>query len=381
MIEMDTSQEGQGGSQPQPPAEPIKKEDIKVTRQPADPDASERPAIPDIEEALRGKLIADAEKDKGRPQYVNRASSIGDICERSLVYARTHYDQKPAAELGLQRAFHEGRLHERAFKKDLLDAGVDFVEPEMGFMDQQTKTSGHMDMAIPDGSTRWPLEFKSCASSTFNALAKYGRWDFMKAIPELVKRGKYWLSKYPGQVQMYGFFKAEQWAIVIFKNKDNGAYKQFNVRLDLLYVDQLLEKSKRVNAVVDQALEDKGAGQELDAKYCDAHYPERIKERSLYCKGCWFNHLCLPDIDFNAPLKIEQDPEFEEKLARWHSLKKAAAEYDKLNKELTGQCQGRENVMVGRFHVTGKKNVKGTWLKKIETIDEEEDQAQEVKTS
>lgn len=48
------------------------------------------------------------------------------------------------------------------------------------------------------------------------------------------------------------------------------------------------------------------------------------------------------------------DAELEAKLARYLELKERAAEFEKLKKELKPLFEGQEEIVIGRFKVTGK---------------------------
>jgi len=152
-------------------------------------------------------------------------------------------------------------------------------------------------------------------------------------------------------MQLYLFLHNLEFGIILFKDKSSGALKQVEVNLDLEFVEQIIQTAERINEAINEK-------QEL----------ERIKDRDA-CKKCPFNHVCLPDINFGEPLKIEDDPDFEIRLDKFYELKFFSDEYKKVEKVVNERCKGRANVLVGKYHITGKEDVRGAWRKKIEVVE------------
>lgn len=305
------------------------------------------------------------------PCHSNRASQIGDPCERSLVYRRIAWDKAERPTIERQLNFDEGNLHEGAVMVDLQKAGVKVIEQQISFIDRQTNITAHLDAVVEVDDVMFPLEFKSCSPFIYDALAKYGPEDYLKAMEQLGELYP-WLKKYPAQVLIYCFFKALPTGIIIFKNKANGRLLQFFVDLEpnIGYLDQVFEKAKRVNQFVGKFF---GPSGEMlvpaEAKEAEALLPARLNDRDE-CRGCDFKGLCLPDIDFGAPLQIKDDPGFEAKVDRFFLFENFAKQYDDLNDTLKEQCRGVENLILGKFHITGKADAKGAWRKKIVFIDD-----------
>lgn len=310
------------------------------------------------------------------PNQSNRASQIGTPCERSLVYSRIAWDKAERATVERQLNFDEGHLHEANLMSDLLKLGVKVIEQQVAFIDRQTNITAHLDAVVDwdfeDGSSqRFPLEFKSCAPYIYDALSRYKPDEYVKAMTELGKLYS-WLKKYPAQILTYCFCKALPTGIIIFKNKANGRLLQFFIDLEsnMDYLNDIFEKAKRINTVVGNFFAPSGEMKvAADSKEAEAILPKRINDRDE-CKFCDFKALCLPDIDFGKPLQLKDDPDFEAKVDEYFLLKNFASRYDDLNETLKGECRGVENLIVGKYHVTGKENAKGAWLKTIEFIDD-----------
>lgn len=322
--------------------------------------------FPDLEKMLYDSA---ANRRKVYPCHTNRASAIGDPCIRSLVYSRLRWEDQELYSVESQMIFDEGNNQEPIVVRDMMKIGIDVLEQQRDFNDETTQITGHIDgvLKFPGNDYLFPAEIKSCSPHIFDSLQGFGKFDYMEAMETLGADGKPWLLKYPAQLHLYMYFKGKEWGLAIFKNKSTGQHKVFIVRLDMDLVDEIFKKAIKINEIV-KKYKDQPEDKRSD-DFFESIIPEKIKDRTI-CSKCNFKTVCLPDIDFGAPIKIEDDPLFEEKLDRYFEIEKDGKEYAKLNKVLTEQCRGRENSIVGKYHVTGKKSGNG-WRKKIELIKKE----------
>lgn len=304
------------------------------------------------------------------PCHTNRASAIGGPCVRQLVYKRIAWDKAERGTIERQLVFDEGHHHEKRVMLDLMEMGVEIIEQQVAGKDEQTGITYHLDAIVLCDGEKYPLEIKSCAPHIFQALERYDSETGYQIAMEEIGRFYPWLKKYPAQTMIYCFGKALEKGIIIFKNKSNGRLKQFTIHLDLDYLSEIFEKAKVVNGYVEKIEAIKGFKADLeDPEKADKMLPKRISDTDE-CKYCDHSHLCLPNIDFGAPLKIEDDPGFENDLDNLHLFEQAAKHYNKLHDKIKAQCKNIANKIVGKYHITGKENKKGAWLKKIEIIDE-----------
>jgi len=316
--------------------------------------------VPNLVEAVRANY---AKQIKNFPCHKNRASSIGDPCMRRLVLDRVAWEHKQKHSVSLQMVFEEGNLHEGKVLKDLTEAGFIIIEQQVSYQDKSSGITGHIDAIVVHEGKSVPIEIKSCAPHIFMALKDYPQDKYLDAMEDLGKRYP-WLKKYPAQIMIYLFAKSAETGIVLFKNKSNGQLKQFNVELDLIYVDFLFKKSHQINSYVER-IENNQIN--IENGSADKYLPDRINEKE-HCEGCNFNHICLPDIKFGPSLTIKDSPIFEKMIDRWVVEKHQNSGYDKLNKEVNQLCKGVENIIVGKYHITGKQGKKG-WLKSIEKVE------------
>ncbi len=306
------------------------------------------------------------------PQPNNRASNIGALCERQLVYNRIAWQDRERPTIERQLIFDEGNLHERQTMIELLSAGITVIEQQVAGFDEGAGLSWHLDAIIIWNDSRYPFEIKSCAPYVFDALIKYNEDEFKKAMDEL---GKFypWLRKYPAQVLTYCNGKKLPTGIIVFKNKMNGRLKQFNVHTvdHVEYYNELVKKSKRIDKLVAGIKRKK-----LDLKGAEKSLPEKIKDPDE-CKFCDFRLLCLPDVDFGSPLSLLDDEGIIKKIDLWYKYGLIAKEHKQLNDELNTILKGRKNTIMGIFHVDGKASKSGAWLKKITIIQDEDREALE----
>jgi hypothetical protein len=326
------------------------------------------PKTPDFPDLVGGIYNLHAANIRISPCHANRASSIGAPCLRQLIYSRIAWQKATKVAVETQLIFDEGNLQEREVLLDLTKAGFTVIEQQVAGMDDSTKISWHIDAIVLYKERRFPLEIKSCAPYIFEALQKYGPHEFRRAMEEIGSR-YIWLKKYPAQVLTYCFGKGESDGLILFKNKSNGRLKQFVLSLNdnLQYLDGLFDKAKKINEVV--AAFEAANFPDVETPAGAAFLPERINDLDE-CRFCSFAAICLPDVDFGKPLTIEQDPGFEATLERWFTVQELKKEMTDLEEVVNQRVYGRDNVLAGKFHITGKKSKSGAWLKKIVIIDD-----------
>lgn len=269
-----------------------------------------------------------AKRIKTYPHPNNRASECGNPCIRFLVLSRLHSDKKALHDVGLQRIFDEGNLHEFAVLRELQDAGFQIIEQQRPFEWKKFRLTGRIDAKISINGTAIPLEIKSCSPNIFQHI--------LNLPPEEMTKSKYsWVRRYPGQIMAYMLMDGKEEGIIIFKNKSTGEKCQKNFKLDLEYTEEILKKLERVNECI--------AKNEIP--------PVEVSEE---CKRCGFmKTMCYPDQDYGPGFDLISDEEVEVKLIRWDELKEKAKEYEELDKELKEIFKGK-SAIVGDFKVESK---------------------------
>ena len=288
-------------------------------------DALEIPDIPGILDEETAKRI------KSWPHPQNRASEAGHPCVRFLVLSRTKSNLKALHDVGLQRIFDEGNLHEDALIRAIQDANLRVVEQQRAYEWAKFQLAGRIDGKLAVNGTMVPLEIKSCSPNAFASLRE--------TSPEDMVKSKYpWIRKYPAQILLYLLMEGVELGLMLFKNKATGEILQKVFRLDgpaLEYAESVLKKLEAVNNHV-------RGGTVPNPIFIDD------------CKGCPFAKTsCYPDQDYGPGVDIMNDPELELKLARRAELESSAKEFSALDAEIKEGFRGRTAV-VGEWMIESK---------------------------
>lgn len=284
---------------------------------------------PDIVAALDART---ASRIKQYPHPTNRASEAGHPCVRFLVLSRIAPELKTLHDIGLQRIFDEGNLHEDALMRELMDAGIRVVEQQRPYTWPKFELSGRIDAKIAVNGAYIPLEVKSCSPNVFAAIRDMAPSDMLKS--------KYpWLRKYPAQILLYMLMEGVDTGIMLFKNKTTGekCQKLFVLGDDMLvYAETILKKLEEVNAWVRK-------GEAPPAVRC----PD--------CDGCGFAKTsCFVGQDYGPGMDIIIDrADLEAKLARRAELAEAAKEYAELDEELKEAFRGKSAV-IGEWKIESR---------------------------
>jgi len=270
-----------------------------------------------------------AEKIKVYPVHTNRASALGDPCERRLVLERTDWNKKAAYDLRLQYIFDEGNHQEKAIKRDLADAGIDVIGQQRPVEWKEHNITGHMDGFVLVDDVQIPLEVKTSSPFTWVKIDTYE--DLMR-----LSRSRPWLAKWSAQMQIYLLLAEYEEGIILIKNKTSGQFKQIDVSLDYNYAEALIQKADRIESHVKNGTR-----------------PDFVQDQSL-CLDCPLAHVCMPPLDYGDELEIVTDAEIIEMLERRMVLRPAKKEYDDLDKVVKAALGERKNALVGNYRATTK---------------------------
>ena len=210
------------------------------------------------------------------PCRSNRASSMGDPCERRLVYERTSWNKKALHDVGLQYIFDLGKEQESIALSDLREAGLQVVEQQRPFDWPQYEISGHIDCKVAvNGNRPFPLEIKGLSPWIFASI---------DSIADMHTAKQTWARKMPAQLTLYLLMDNQEEGAFLFKNKLTGRLKQIPLSLDYAYGEALLQKAERINKHMREGT-----------------LPDHTTEQSL-CEDCSFSHICLPESTGPHPL-------------------------------------------------------------------------------
>ena len=276
---------------------------------------------------IAAAVISEKEKKiKSWPVNANHASQAGHPCTKYLVLYRTHSQDRPMHEVGLQFIFDRGNAIEPIALREIEDAGFRVVEQQRPYEWKELQLTGRIDAKISVNGGLYPLEVKALSPYDFPKLN--GVEDFMAS-------GKIWLMKYPAQLMLYMLMEGIDQGVFYIKNGLNWWPKCIWVDLDYDYADGVVRRLEAVNKHVAEGTQ-----------------PEGINDPGL-CPDCDFFHICLPEIRREA-LAIEDDPELEAQIERWEELKSANAEYKKLDDLLKKKLEGKERAVIGNYLIMGK---------------------------
>jgi len=317
--------------------------------------------IPDLAQAVADTK---AKKIKRYPCHVNRASGLGYAvpelggCIRRGVYERTHWEDKELHDVGLQFVFDEGNHQEKQVYRDILEAGYEIIEAQTSYSWDTYQITGHIDGKImckdEEGKpVAIPVEIKTMHPQIYSTIHKFE--DF---------RIKTWHRPYMAQITLYMLMQNIDTAIFILKDKSSGRLKQIQVGLDYELGEACVRTAEAINEHVAKKT-----------------LPDRVEDIDV-CKDCPYKLLCHPDKNFGTELKIADDPSLESKIDRYFQVEEAKKEAKDLWDNITDKCKGTAknkdgsygelNVLLGKYHVTGKPTAKGSFRTKVVTIESEE---------
>lgn len=286
--------------------------------------------------------------------HVNRASGLGDDCERRLTYDRTAWEQKELHDVHLQRIFDEGNLHERALLRELADAGIEVIQQQDDLRLEHQNITGHVDGVIVVGSKAVPLEIKSMSEHIWNAIAFRGPGVYEWTAVHEKFQAKPWTRKYCAQLQIYMLAKNTDAAILLLKNKQTGGLAQINMDLDYDYAESLLQRAERINAHV--------AADTL---------PDRIAYDPDVCSRCPYFHICLPDYQAGPPIKFVAEEQIRLQCDIRAEMEPAHHEYSRADKTVKdwAKAQDADRMVVAGSYLIERRTAGGRTMVTIQQME------------
>lgn len=285
-------------------------------------------------------------KDQSRPKFKppwpvtsNWASKLAHPCERWLYYNRTAWDKREQRDWkGIGRL---GNVIHDLWKMDRMADGYTVIQHEMPLsktLRDVHQIAGKIDGRIGKGDIRPVLyEFKSMNEFDY---ARINTYD------DILNHSKEYIRSYIGQIQIYLHDNQEAHGIFVLCNKANLDWKWIRVNLNLPYVEELLERAKRINDAV------------------ETHEPPKRIPYGKICERCDFKMVCLPDI-INDGYPLIDDQYLERLVEERETLRLSHFRYEELDDEAKSiaKIAGRDFILGTNWKVAITK----TETKKIET--------------
>ncbi len=276
------------------------------------------------------------------PCHTNRASSIGELCLRKLVYMRLNYKETAPVSSSLQKRFGEGILQEPAIEDRLRKMGYELIQKSQLIRIDEANITGTLDdcVALSSEAGRptevFPIEIKALTTFICKKITK---------AEDLNQFG--FAKKYLDQGTIYMHGLNAPFMIFVIKDKDSGDINFHHFVYDKERAAGLIEKGKAIDKFV-----------------AKKEYPDRLINHPDECDRCWFNHICLPDKQFQGG-EIMIDDELIQKIDRHQELKDSYKEYNNLNKELNLILAGKTGI-AGGYELTGSWVEKGSYVVKAQ---------------
>jgi len=318
-----------------------------------------------IAAAVDGLAFAIGEADKrdleskirNWPRTNHYASQIPE-CDRQGYYNVVHWADRKLHDAHLQARFGKGNDEETALLARLSRIGFQVVETQVPFpqeMMDRYRISGKIDgkmildvdkilesKDLPEpikqvlealspevrrklSRHRIPVEIKSCHP---NRYAKFNSIEDM--------RSDYFANFWYRQLTVYLLGHNEEFGI-FFLTDCLGHFKMIILRLDYDEAEKILSTVERINGAIDK--------KEL---------PERIPFDPEICGKCNFSAICLQDIINDPKVVFLDNPTMVKKIDRYLEIDPIAKEAKKLREEIREVTEGKPEVVIGDFIISGK---------------------------
>ncbi len=259
------------------------------------------------------------------PRRWNIASDIRE-CVRSMVYARTNWQDRKLHETYLQARFDEGKEQERRVIRELIDMGFEIIEGQKAWEEPKWQLSGKIDGTIKLNGDKYIFEIKSLNP---NGYQRINSIEDMKRVP--------WMKKWLAQINLYLLGNNKEQGLFILSDC-LGHRKYLIVSLDYEYAESIVKKLEEVN-------------RHIEARTL----PDRIDNQHEH-EDCPYSHICLPDMVIGEGMDIIEDVELEADLERLAELKPLVKEHDEIDKAVKERFKGRDKVVAGGWMI-GKKYI------------------------
>ena len=293
-------------------------------------------AFPDL---VRPVYDMHAARSKVSPCHTNRASSLGEDCERRLVYDRTAWQHAQPPSLELQLIFEQGNRAEGDVLRDLQEAGLQVLEQQVALEWPHFGITGHLDAIVVHEGEAIPLDVKTMSPNIWGSCFQRGGGVYEWSEVSESFASKSWMRKYLAQLTIYALLKNIDRAMLLCIDKSTGQLAQVNVRVDFEYAEFLLQRAERINGYV-----------------VHGTLPPRIEFSEDGCPRCPFYAHCLPDQQGKDPLAFLSDATIEKLLEEREVKKDPGQEFARLDDQAKAWAKAREEdrIAIGNFLVVKK---------------------------
>ena len=254
-----------------------------------------------------------------------RASEIGHPCERYLVLHITNWQDKIPHGADLQNIFDLGNAIETEAIRRVKDAGYEVLTARRNFKIEKPLITGREDIMMqdPEDGEMYPCEIKGLAPLTF---------DSIDTVADMLRHKRYYVRKYPAQLQVYMFHHNKERGFFILFNKISGRIKVIEMTLDYEYTESLLQKAERVYGHI-------SAGT----------LPEPLEDTAI-CTDCPLLHVCGATIDRGE--SVIDNGDLEELLQRREALLPFTRELEDIKKRITDTIGDSDKVITASYLVS-----------------------------
>lgn len=285
-----------------------------------------------------------ATKKRAYPCHVNRISSMGHPCERYLYHCRADWDKAKTIPDSLQGVFDQGKTLEPILVAYFNTQVGPNCDPPLRIVGQQVTTAdsllaeyeisgsidGFLQIFLIDGKTGvgfWEaiavVDIKTAGQNPYR-----GYCDLQSLHAHT------WSGGYIAQSMLYSFAHNLDKCVLFFVSKSNIYYewKCVEFEVDYGYVEELLQKARRVNDAVKAKTP-----------------PEAKINRPDYCKECRFKHICMPDLEIGTETKIITEPDILSAVGTFQRLKPVRAQCNAVEKQVKEMLVAGQNAVAGDY--------------------------------
>ena len=302
-----------------------------------------------------------ADKKRACPCHVNRISSMGHPCERYLYHCRADWDKAKSIPDSLAGVFEQGKTLEPILMAYFNTQVGPNCDPPLRIVGQQVTTadnllakyeiSGSIDgfLQTSTGEGRFWQTFAVVDIKTAGQNPYRGYCDLQSLHAHT------WSTGYIAQLMLYSFAHNLEKCVIFFVDKSNiyANWKCVEFEVDYGYVEELLQKARRVNDAVKAKTP-----------------PEAKIDRPDYCKECRFAHICMPDLNIGTETKVITSTEVCCAVIDFVRLKPLRAECDAAEKRMKEMLVAGQNAVAGAYVLkwteVKSKGRKPYWKLKIE---------------
>lgn len=282
---------------------------------------------------------------QGRGKWPRNNPVASDIsrCARETALGVLHWEDRPEFGIDLVARLEAGTDQEHLAYSKMARLGIPILESARVFELKDAKgrllTRGKIDgkLNVPGRKRPVPFDLKTMHPNLF---------DRMNTVEDFLAHQ--FFAKYPKQLMLYEYMDNSD---IGFLWVDNMMGKWKFIEVPMMW--NLMEGVLRQLETAVDAIEKIKAGANEEAALPPFH------GNPAECTKCWaFKRVCTPPFTFGEGLRVVNDPEFADDIARLKQLDAAATEYDLLDKKikesLKKAMKGGDNWIVGDFLVTAE---------------------------